>query len=110
MGMHMKAAAFRRAAIEAEIEVHLERVTLLLARIDQDDAADEDLEDDDPAGDYLDLTGEADSDDGRMVLPTTPVWALDQSDGPVNYRQAQREYGAAEAGFVRSPSGGWTKA
>ena len=109
MGMHMSATAWRRLAIEAEIEAHLERVTILLARIDGEDARSEDLEDDDPAGDHLDLTGEANSDDGRGLLPIRPIWSLDQTQGPLNFKEASREYAAAELGLVRSSTGGWQR-
>ena len=105
MGIHnVFMPPHRRELIEGEIEMHLRRVTLLLARLDRadgdydfedDDPAgdgDCDLEDDDPAGDGLDERGECLTDDGSEMLSTLPLYGLDQSAGPVNER---------EAGFVR---------
>lgn len=90
--------------LRLEIEREVERLIALLDAADGDC----DLEDDDPSGDPLDLVGEASSDDGRGLLLTRPVWALDQTEGPVNHHQAQREYLAAEMGLVRSPAGRFT--
>jgi hypothetical protein len=100
------AAAIRRATIEAEIEASLDRVSALLARLDRDDG-DCDLEDDDPAGDPLDINGEASSDDGRALSPVLPIWAIDQRREPVNSREPTRQRLIAEMGLVRSPTGGW---
>lgn len=91
-------------AARLQIEEEVERLLALLDAADGDC----DLEDDDPSGDPLDLVGEASSDDGRGLLLTPPVWALDQTEGPVNHQQAQREYLAAEMGLVRSPTGKFT--
>lgn len=86
-----------------QIEQEVEHLIALLDAVDGDC----DLEDDDPSGDPLDMGGEASSDDGRGLLPTRPIWALDQSGGPSNYREASREQAAKEMGLVRSPTGGW---
>lgn len=86
-----------------EIEREVEHLIALLDAVDGDC----DLEDDDPSGDPLDMSGEASSDDGRGLLPTRPSWALDQSGGPSNYREASREQAAKEMGLVRSPTGSW---
>jgi hypothetical protein len=100
------AAAIRRATIEAEIEASLDHVSVLLARLDRDDG-DCDLEDDDPAGDPLDIDGEAPTGDGRALSPVLPVWAIDQRCEPINSREPTRQRMVAELGLVRSPTGGW---
>ena len=74
----------QRETIETEIEMHLRRVDLLLARLDRADAAFEDLEDDDPSGDSLDERGEAPTDNGSEMLRMFPMYAVDQSNGPTN--------------------------
>ena len=48
-----------------------------------------DREDDDPAGDPLDA-GEAP--EATPIMPTRPVYAIDQSTGPINEAQAYRRY------------------
>ena len=60
-------------------------------RMDEMDG-DPDLEDDDPAGDPLDERGEAPDDAGRGILPTLPVYAVDQASLPANVREAGRLY------------------
>lgn len=110
MGVHTPTRSLqRRAAIEAEIEMHLHRVTLLIGRLDRQDG-DCDLEDDDPAGDPLDLNGEMPDDEGRGILPTQPLYGVDQSAGPLNTAAANTEYTAAQNGLVRSATGGWRHA
>lgn len=79
---------FRREAIESEIELHLQRVDFLIRRLDRADAPFEDLEDDDPAGDALDEHGECPTDDGTQLLGTLPLYAADQTAGPINERAA----------------------
>lgn len=96
----------RRAAIETEIEMHLARVERLVARLDRADSPSDDMEDDDPSGDPIDQKGECWSDDGRGVHRTLPLYGLDQTRGPVNHREADRERYAIEAGLVRTPAGG----
>ena len=81
----------RRVAIETEIELHLQRVSLLIARLDRADS-DPDLEDDDPAGDPLDEHGEAPTDDGQPLLRMMPLWAVNQATGPLNERVALRDH------------------
>jgi len=67
----------------------------------------DDREDDDPAGDPLDESGEEQSDDGRALLAARLEWGPDQSEGPTNYGSASAEHQAKILGLVRSPSGGW---
>lgn len=81
----------RRAGIEAEIEMCLLRVDRLIARLDSMDG-DCDLEDDDPAGDFLDKRGEAPSDDGSRILPDRPVYRMNQARGPLNHASAIERY------------------
>ena len=85
----------RRKEIEAEITGCLQRVELLIARLDRQDAPLEDLEDDDPPGGAADDVGEVGSDDGTIILPTRPLYAVDQTEGPTNgpaaYRAWQRD-------------------
>ncbi len=59
-------------------------------------AGDCDLEDDDPAGDPLDILGEAQSDDGRALLAIRPHYDVDQSAGPTNFHAAFRQHQEAE--------------
>lgn len=79
MAMHTSTTAMRRGAtghrsqIEAEIERRLAEAETLIALLDAFDG-DCDLEDDDPAGDLLEIYGEQDGVD----LPR-PVYAVDQS-------------------------------
>lgn len=82
-GIEPQFALANRKAIEREIE---RLITLL-------DAADGDcdLEDDDPAGDTLDL-GEAPDPAGNELLSILPVYGIDQSLGPINEREAIREH------------------
>lgn len=81
----------RRAGIEAEIEMCLLRVDHLIARLNSMDG-DCDLEDDDPAGDYLDEHGEAPSNDGSRILPDRPLYRMNQARGPVNHASAIERY------------------
>lgn len=74
---------------------------------DHGDGDPDDREDDDPAGDPLDQSGEEQSDDGRPLLAARPVWGIDQTAGPINYRPASVEHQANVMGLVRSPTGGW---
>lgn len=107
----------RRVAIEAEIEQHLQRVTLLIARLDRADAPFEDMEDDDPpGGDPLDsCEGPGDfrggcSDDGGYcsgLLAVSPTYAIDQRKGPTNYAELERARIARNAVEHRHPGGGW---
>lgn len=110
-GARSRAPAFprylpQREAIESEIEMHLHRVTLLVARLDRADG-DCDLEDDDPSGDPAEI--DADSDDGRALSPILPRWSVDQSRGPTNANEPHRQYIVSRLGLVRSPSGGWRR-
>ncbi|MEH3099814.1 hypothetical protein [Sphingomonas adhaesiva] len=98
-----------RAAISAELTMLLDRVDLLIARLDDADD-DYDLEEDDHSGDPLEVNGEAPSDDGRSILPTRPLYAVNQAAGPINYTEAQTAYLAAENGLVCAPNGGWRPA
>lgn len=81
----------RRAGIAAEIEMCLLRVDRLIARLDSMDE-DCDLEDDDPAGDFLDERGEAPSDDGSRILPDRPVYRMNQARVPLNRANAIERY------------------
>lgn len=106
-GAPTRALSFRRRkTIETEIETLLARVEQLLGRLDRADG-DCDLEDDDPPGDILDR-GEAPGDNGAGIMRALPIYAEDQRSGPINYAIVSREHYAAEAGIVRSASGGWT--
>jgi hypothetical protein len=96
-----------RSKIEAEVEAHLHRVELLLAKLDHADG-DCDLEDDDPSGDETDERGEVLADDGGVILPTLPRYAVDQRTGPINFEAAKREHHASRMGLVRSDGGRWT--
>lgn len=87
----------RRAGIAAEIEMCLLRVDRLIARLDSMDS-DCDLEDDDPAGDFLDERGEAPSDDGSRILPDWPAYRINQARGPVNHASAVGRYLSDEEG------------
>jgi len=89
---------WRRRAIEDEIELHLHRVTQLIARLDRLDSRFEDIEDDDPAGDPLDEYGEAATDTGSTLLPTPPIYGVDQSSGPLNERRAYRTWMRTQQG------------
>lgn len=107
MGVHIRIVPpHRRVAIEAEIAMHLDRVEYLIARLDRTDG-EPDLEDDDPAGDPLEMYGEAASDDGQPLMATLPLYGVDQSTGPINEHAAARAYRAALVGAVPSGSGGW---
>ena len=53
---------------------------------------DPDVEDDDPAGDPLELYGEHSSDTGCAMLPGKPLYDEDQTLGPINERDAARAY------------------
>jgi len=97
-----------RSAITAELTMLFDRVDVLLARLDADDD-DVDLEEDDHGGTDLDR-GEADDNDARGLLPMRPLYAVDQTGGPINYAEAQSAYLAAENGLVRAPLGGWRTA
>lgn len=84
--------AQRRAAIEDEIETLLHRAHLLIARLDRVDAPFADMEDDDPAGDSLDERGEAEDwrpDGAKLPLP---VFAVDQTTGPLNGKAAYQAW------------------
>lgn len=73
-------------------------------------AGDCDLEDDDPAGDPLDIDGEHPCDDATSILAMRPVCGLDQSLGPLNGRVAYQEHQAKELGLVRTARGTWARA
>ena len=68
--------------------------TLIEAAIALLDAADgdTDLEDDDPAGDYLDERGEAPTDNGAKLLPMLPRYGRNQTRGPLNEKAAHRQW------------------
>jgi hypothetical protein len=51
-----------------------------------------DLEDDDPAGDPLDIFGEFQSDDGREMFAMMPKYGADQTLGPINEAEARRAH------------------
>ncbi|RDE05573.1 hypothetical protein [Sphingomonas aracearum] len=36
-----------------------------------------------------------------------PIYGVDQSAGPINVEDANRQHRARELGLVRSPTGGW---
>ena len=103
-GARLRAAwpipAHRRKAIEAEIELHLQRATVLIARLDGADAPTMDMEDDDPAGGAIDDEGE-----GEELLRTLPRYDVDQSRGPVNERGAIAAHTAAGMRLVRTERG-----
>ncbi|MEH3046153.1 hypothetical protein [Sphingomonas adhaesiva] len=73
-------------------------------------AGDCDLEDDDPAGDPLDIDGEHPCDDASTILAMRPVYGADQSLGPVNGLVAYQEHQAEELGLVRTARGTWARA
>lgn len=99
---------FRRLLATLSPDEIGDAVEALIARLDLL-AGDADLEEDDHAGDLLDER-EAASDDGRGLLSVLPIWPIDQTREPSNYREASRDHQAAEMGLVRSPSGGWKHA
>lgn len=104
MGIHLHPTFVmaNRAEIEAEIEAHLTRVTLLIARLDRADG-DCDIEEDDPAGDPLDK-GEEDEARGARV----PVFGVDQTREPINQREmeaAERAERAKAMGLIKTPRG-----
>ncbi len=89
MGAHARfIPPHRRDAIEAEIETLLQRVTLLIGRLDRADAPIEDLEEE------TDLS----VDDGPCdisragLLPILPRYGVDQRRGPVNAAQGERAW------------------
>lgn len=91
MGAHTRLMPpHRRELIEAEIERNLQRVTLLIARLDRADEPTMDMEDDDPGGDTLDR-GEGEGHMGQGLYRMLPAYGLDQSAGPTNLREAERE-------------------
>ena len=98
----------RRRAIETQIAGHLQRVELLIARLDRADALFEDLEEDDHSGSYID-DGEAEGDHGRGLLKALPIYSDDQRRGPVNYRHESADHHAEQCGYVRTPSGRWRR-
>jgi len=82
MGIHAQFALVNRAAIEAEIE-------RLIAMLDDLDG-DCDLEEDDPAGgNVLDMELDEDAEALR------PLYAEDQSAGPINALTANQRYDLA---------------
>lgn len=92
--------ARRRLAIESEIEAHLQRVELLIARLDRADAPFEDLEEDDHSGEH----------DGREPEErAVPRYALDQSRGPINVAEETRAFHVRELGLVPNGRGGWMR-
>ena len=105
MGAHSPILPRLRHTIETEIEMHMQRVTLLIARLDRADAPFEDLEDDDPSGSLID-NGEASSDDGRELLAMLPAYAVDQTSGPTNERAANNARQAQLYGLVPNGRGG----
>jgi len=80
-------SARRRAAIETEIEMHLQRVDLLLARLDRADAPFEDLEDN---NDREAVNEDAEGHFGKGLHSILPSYAVDQSPGPINHLTAER--------------------
>ena len=82
----------RRHEIEAEIAGCLQRVEVLIARLDRQDAPFEDMEEDDHSGDAIDTIGEAPADDGAPILPIRPLYAIDQTKGPINEREGYRAW------------------
>lgn len=98
-----------RAAITVELNLLLDRVDVLLARLD-DAEPDPDLEEDDHSGDPLELVGEALDDDGRGIMPTRPLYATDQSAGPINYAEAQSAYRAEETRLIYTSGNSWRRA
>lgn len=80
-------SAHRRKEIEAEIAGCLQRVDLLIARLDREDAPFEDLEDDDPAGGAVDDTGEPNENFEEGIRIGRPRYGVDQSTGPINVRE-----------------------
>ena len=101
MGVHTPIMpAHQRQRIAAEIELHLQRVDVLIARLDRADAPFTDLEDDDPAGGAIDHEGE-----GEELLATLPRYGVDQARGPGNERAAAAAHAAAEMGLVRTERG-----
>ncbi|WP_419828187.1 hypothetical protein [Sphingomonas sp.] len=99
MGLHLHPTYV--LANRAEIEAEVERLIALLDMADGDC----DLEDDDPAGDPLDIEGEAPSDVGTAVMATRPIYGVDQSHGPTNEAAAYRAHKAAQLGLVRTATG-----
>ena len=69
-------------------------IEAMIGKLD-DLAGEPDLEDDDPAGDPLDMLGEHPTDDGRELAPTWPAYGDDQTSGPLNVAAAQRAYALA---------------
>lgn len=88
----------KRAQIEERITRHLSIAHQLIGILDAIDAPFEDLEDDDPSGDVLEIHGEAPSDDGRPLYPVRPIYGIDQSAGPTNEHAAYRAHMLAAIG------------
>jgi len=65
----------------------------LIALLDESDG-DIDMEDDDPAGDPLDM-GEG-QEGNYPIMATLPKYDVDQSNGPTNWHEACREHNRAE--------------
>jgi len=101
----------QRAAIAREIETLIDLLDHADGDPDLEPEDDRCLAGDDgcaPCYDQLGklMWGTAEEDLGRLA----PVYGVDQTAGPINYREASREYRAAELGLVRSASGGWRAA
>ncbi|OJY68608.1 MAG: hypothetical protein BGP16_05005 [Sphingobium sp. 66-54] len=77
-------ARYDRASLEAFLSVAID----LLDAMD----GDPDVEDDDPSGDTLDISGEAPTDNGAEMYAIRPVYSVDQSRGPINEAEAHREH------------------
>lgn len=86
MGLHAQFDTW--FANREQIEDEIERLIGLLDLHDGDC----DLEDDDPAGDPIEIHGEAPADNGNDLMPILPLYALDQSGGPINVREGYRAW------------------
>lgn len=80
------------AVLESMSRSRLEQLAeAIISHLDKLDG-DVDIEDDDPAGGDLDDMGEYDSEDGTPMCAVLPIYALDQSLGPINEREARRAW------------------
>lgn len=88
-GFHRAMSERRRATIEEEIETHLQRVTLLIARLDRADAIHEDMEEDDHDGDPCDR-GEPEPWRFEKFTMPMPAYGVDQDTLPTNHQDGER--------------------
>ena len=106
MGAHFKLTAAHRSAIEEQVETLIALLDAMDGDVDREAEEDVCSAHDDGCGLVM-VNGERRWGSERDEEYLAPVYAADQSPGPINYPEASRIHRAMEMAMARTARGVW---